>query len=165
MKWKLICGVPKASSEAKEIINMADLPIGPGTLVRSSRAGHIYAIKTKSKLYGRERSLVVYTNSERGIKEADSRNEVLAVVGKELDELSEEGRDKSEKHLHSKIKSLVNSWFNFIDARGSRKKEDPRIVWSYKRQELRLTESIAPMESGRNDSLKEETRHVNSLKM
>jgi transposase len=140
MKWKLICGIPKTSNEAKEIICMTDVPIGPGTLVRSSRAGHIYAIKTKSKLYGRERSVVVYTNRERGVKEADARNEVLAIVGKKLDELSEEGKDKSEKHLQSKMKSIVNSCSNFIDARVSRKKEGPRIVWSYKKQELRLAE-------------------------
>jgi len=103
--------------------SMTDVPIGPGTLVRSSRAGHIYAIKTKSKLYGRERSVVVYTNRERGVKEADARNEALAIVGKELDELSEEGKDESEKHLHSKMKSIVNPWSNFIDARVSRKKD------------------------------------------
>ena len=140
MEWKLICGIPKTSNEAKEIIRMTDVLIGPDTLVRSSRAGHIYAIKTKSKLYGRERSVVVYTNRERGIKEADDRNEALAIVGKELDELCEKGKAKSEKHLHSKIKFILNSWSNFIDARVSRKKEGPRIVWSYKKQELKLAE-------------------------
>jgi transposase len=140
MEWKLICGIPKTSKEAKEIISMTDVPIGPDTLVRSSRAGHIYAIKTESKLYGRERSVVVYTNRERGIKETDSRNEALAIVGRELDELSEKGTDWSEKRLHSKIKTILNSWSNYIDARVSRKKEGPRIVWSYKKQELKLAE-------------------------
>jgi transposase len=140
MEWKLICGIPKTSKEAKEIISMTDVPIGPDTLVRSSRAGHIYAIKTESKLYGRERSVVVYTNRERGVKETDSRNEALAIVGRELDELSEKGTDWSEKRLHSKIKTILNSWSNYIDARVSRKKEGPRIVWSYKKQELKLAE-------------------------
>jgi transposase len=140
MEWKLICGIPKTSKEAKEIISMTDVPIGPDTLVRSSRAGHIYAIKTESKLYGRERSVVVYTNRERGVKETDSRNEALAIVGRELDELSEKGKDWSEKRLHSKIKTILNSWSNYIDARVSRKKEGPRIVWNYKKQELKLAE-------------------------
>lgn len=140
MDWKLICGIPKTSKEAKEIISMTDVPIGPDTLVRSSRAGHIYAIKTESKLYGRERSVVVYTNRERGIKETDSRNEALAIVGRELDELSGKGKDWSEKRLHTKIKTILSSWSNFIDDRVSRKKEGPRIVWSYKKQELKLAE-------------------------
>lgn len=100
------------------------------------------AIKTRSKLYGRERSLVVYTNRERGVKDADARNEALAILGRELDELSEKGKDWSEKRLHSQIKSILNSWSDFIDARVSRKKEGARIVRSYKKQELRLAESI-----------------------
>ena len=91
-------------------------------------------------MYGRERSLVVYTNRERGVKDADARNEALAIIGRELDELSEKGKDWSEKRLHSQIKSILNSWSDFIDARVSRKKEGARIVWSYKTQELRLAE-------------------------
>jgi len=142
MGWKLICGIPKTLNEAKEIISVTDVLIGPGTLARSSRAGHIYAIKTRGKLYGRERSLVVYTNRERGVKEADTRNEALAIIGKELDALSEKGKDWSEKRLHSQIKSILNSWSDFIDARVSRKKEGTRIVWGYKKQDLRLAESI-----------------------
>jgi hypothetical protein len=71
----LICGIPKTSKEAKKAISTTEVPIGPDTLARSSRAGHIYAIKTRSILYGRERSLVVYTNRERGVKEADTRIE------------------------------------------------------------------------------------------
>jgi len=100
------------------------------------------AIKTRSKLYGRERSLVVYTSRERGVKDADARNEALAILGRELDELSEKGKDWSEKRLHSQIKSILNSWSDFIDARVSRKKEGARIVRSYKKQELRVAESI-----------------------
>ena len=93
-------------------------------------------------MYGRERSLVVYTNRERGVKDADARNEALAIIGRELDELSEKGKDWSEKRLHSQIKSILNSWSDFIDARVSRRKEGARIVWSYKTQELGVAERI-----------------------
>mgnify|MGYP001141296610 CR=1 FL=1 len=65
----------------------------------------------------------------------------LAIIGRELDELSEKGKDWSEKRLHSQIKSIVSSWSDFIDARMSRKKEGTRVVWSYKKQELKLVES------------------------
>jgi len=33
MGWKLICGIPKTSKEAKEIISMTNVPIGPDTLL------------------------------------------------------------------------------------------------------------------------------------
>jgi hypothetical protein len=91
--WKLICGVPKTSKEAKEIIGITEIPIGPDSLVRSSHAGHIYAMKTRSELYGKERSAIVYANRERSVRDADARNEALAVIGNGLNELSRIGKD------------------------------------------------------------------------
>jgi transposase len=73
-EWKLISGIPKTSNEAKEILSMTEIPIGPDTLARSTRNGCIYAIKTERKLFGRKRSAIVYTNRESGIKEADARS-------------------------------------------------------------------------------------------
>jgi len=56
-----------------------EVPIGRVHLPTVVERGtYIYAIKTRGKLYGRERSVVVYTNRERGVKEADARNEALA---------------------------------------------------------------------------------------
>ena len=138
--WKLICGVPKTSNEAKGIIGKTEIPIGPDSLVRSSQAGHIYAIKTRNELYGQERSTIVYSNRERIVRDADARNEALAVIGSCLDDLSQTGKDWSEKKLHAQIKSIIGKWSSYVDVSVSRKKDHPRIDWSYKRQELRNAE-------------------------
>ncbi len=138
--WKLICGVPKTSNEAKGIIGKTEIPVGPDSLVRSSQAGHIYAIKTRNELYGRERSAIVYANRERSARDADARNEALAVIGRGLDDLSQTGKGWSEKKLHDQIKGIVGKWSDFVDVRVSRKKDLPRIEWSYRRQELRNAE-------------------------
>lgn len=138
--WKLICGVPKTSNEAKGIIGKTEIPIGPDSLVRSSQAGHIYAIKTRNVLYGRERSAIVYTNRERSVRDADARNEALVVISSCLDGLSQTGKDWSEKKLHAQIESIVGKWSSYIDVSVSRKKDLPRIDWSYRRQELRNAE-------------------------
>lgn len=140
--WKLVCGVPKTSDEACNLIETADIPINPTTLARSSQAGHIYAVKSTGKLYGDDRTTVVYTNREREVKKADSRNEALAVIGKELDELSEHGKSLSEKELRKKMKTIIGKWDNFIDAHVSRKKNGPRIKWTYKKRELRRAEQL-----------------------
>jgi hypothetical protein len=120
--WKLICGVPKTSKEAKEIIGKTKIPISPDSLVRSSHAGHIYAIKTENELFGKERSTIVYANRERSVKDADARNEALSVIGESLNELSQTGKDWSEKRLHDRIKNIVGQWSGFIDASVRRKK-------------------------------------------
>lgn len=139
--WKLICGVPKTSLEAKEIIGTTEIPVNPETLVRSSRAGHIYAVKSKGTLYGMEGSAIVYTNRERGVRDADARNEALAAIGRELDELGRIGKNWSEKRLHSKINTIMGSWSRFIVARVSRKNDDmQRISWSYRMKEIKAAE-------------------------
>jgi len=130
----------KTSNEAKGIIGKTEIPIGPDSLVRSSHAGHIYAIKTRNELYGRERSAIVYSNRERSVRDADARNEALSVIGSCLDGLSRTGKDWSEKKLHAQIKSIIGKWSSYVDVRVSRKKDQPRIDWSYKRQELRNAE-------------------------
>jgi transposase len=139
--WKLICGVPKTSLEAKEIIGTTEIPVNPETLVRSSRAGHIYAVKAKGMLYDMDGSAIVYTNRERGVRDADARNDALAAIGSELDELGRIGKNWSEKRLHSKINTIMGSWKRFIVARVSRKNNNmQRISWSYKKQEIKAAE-------------------------
>jgi transposase len=138
--WKLICGVPKTSKEAKEIIGKTKIPISPDSLVRSSQAGHIYAIKTENELFGKERSTIVYANRERSVRDADARNEALAVIGESLKELSQTGKDWSEKRLHNRIKNIVGQWSDFIDINVRRKKDGPRFDWCYDRKKLRSAE-------------------------
>lgn len=70
-----------------------DIPIWPETLIWSSKAGHIYAIKTDDSLFGFDDIAILYCNREGAVKDADLRNEVLAVIGDDLDELSEIGND------------------------------------------------------------------------
>lgn len=138
--WKLICGVPKTTKEARETIIRAKIPVGPETLVRSSKAGHIYAIRTGNALYGMNDTAIVYSNRERAVKDADSRNEALAVIGQDIDELSRTRKDWSEKRLHARMNELIGSWSDLISASVSRKGDGPRIVWSYNKQELKKAE-------------------------
>jgi transposase len=141
LKWKLICGVPKTLNDVKTIIKATDVPANPDTLARSSKAGHIYAIKTKGGLYGRERSVVVYTNRERAIRDADARNEALALIGRELDEWGEKGKNWSEKRLRDKAELIVKPYTKHIEWRISRK-DGPRIRWSYSKSGLREVEHL-----------------------
>ena len=138
--WKLISGVPKTLKKAKEIIAETEIRIGPESLVRSSQAGHIYAEKTVNQIYGKPRSTFVYENRSRGVRDSDARNEALSVIGQDLDELSLYGKHWPEKKLHAKIESIVGTWSDYFDVTVSRKLDDPRIKWSYKRNELREAE-------------------------
>ncbi|MCG7849867.1 MAG: IS1634 family transposase, partial [ANME-2 cluster archaeon] len=138
--WKLICGIPKTLKEVKNIIDSMDVPLNPLTFVHKSRTGHIYAIRTRDQLFGKERSVVIYTNQERRTSKINAQNEVLADIGQHLNALSEEGNDWSEAHLHKAIKTIVGSWEDYVFTRVKRKGNGPRIEWKYKSQEIAAAE-------------------------
>jgi transposase len=138
--WKLISGVPKTSKDAKEAIAQMEIRISPESLVRSSRAGHIYAEKTVYQIFGKLRSTFIYENRERGVKDSDARNEALYVIGQDLDALAVTGKGWSEKRLHGKIESIIGPWSDYIDVIVSRKLDEIRVKWSYKKHELRKAE-------------------------
>jgi len=66
-------------------------------------------------LYGKERKVTVYVNENRRVRERNALNETLAVIGVELDELSEKGKDWSEGKLHKEIKERVGDYEDYID--------------------------------------------------
>lgn len=98
------------------------------------------AEKTVRRLYGKQRSVFVYENRSRGVKDSDARNEALLIIGQDLDALSLDGKNWSEKKLHAKIESIVGTWSDYFDVIVSRKLDGPRVRWSYKKNELREAE-------------------------
>lgn len=140
--WKIICGVPKTSKAVKDILKNTDLKCSWNSLIRSSKAGHIYATGISDKLYGKERKLTIYTNREKGIKDANSRNEALSSIESGLIELKEEGSNWSEKKLHAEIKKIIGEYGRFVTATVSRKGNGPRIKWKFNNREINETEMM-----------------------
>ena len=134
--WNLICGVPKNSNEAREIINSTDVKIEPGTFVHKSKSDHIYAVKTRKQLFGKERSVVVYLNQERCVNKINDQNLALSEIGIKLNILGDDGKDKSEAELHKNIDSIVGNWKDYFHIRVKRKSNGPRIEWKYKKREV-----------------------------
>ena len=135
--WDLICGIPKTSNDAVDIITRTEIQCNPLTFVRKSKCGSIYAEKVTGTLYGRERSVVVYLNPNRRLNVVDARNQALSEIGEELDSLSDRGANWSEKDLHSEIDRIVGNWKKYIHVTVSRKPTGPRVNWKYRQDVLR----------------------------
>ena len=138
--WKLICGIPKTSSKVRDIIKRTEIKFSWDTLARASKAGHIYAVKTKCPLYGKERMLTVYTNHERGTKDMNSRNEALVSIDDALRDLERSSSKRSERELHAAIRSIVGEYGRFISTKVSRKSTGPRITWKFNSREISKAE-------------------------
>lgn len=135
--WKVICGVPKSSNEVLEIIDNTDIPVDPTTFTHKSRTDTIYSVNTSGTLYGEERKVTVYVNENRRVRERNALNETLAVIGVELDDLSEKGKNWSEGKLHKEIKKIVGDYNDYIDTIVKRKSDCPRIEWDFKSKAIK----------------------------
>jgi hypothetical protein len=86
--WEIICGVPKISPDAKNILKMADVPLNPEYFV-PSRNGDVYAIQKEGTLDGKDRKVTVYVNTQKGLNEIKRKNMACVAIGYELSELQE----------------------------------------------------------------------------
>ena len=134
--WKLICGVPKTLKEVRDIITDTDVPTDPGTFVHKSRTGHLYAVKTRRRLFGKESAAVVCINQDGRMDRINAQNEALADIGEELDALSEKGKGWGEARLHKEIDAILGSWKKCVRTRVKRVGNGPRIEWGYKTREI-----------------------------
>lgn len=114
MGWKVICGIPKISTEAKNVIMAADITENPEFLVPCKNTGELYARKVKANLYGKIRELVVYKNVTKAAKSLVRRNRAIYEITQDLIRLMEKLIFPSQKELKIAVKSILNGWSSFF---------------------------------------------------
>jgi len=140
--WHLICGVPKSVDAAVDILKATDLECTHDTLVRSSKAGHVYAQKVRESLYGAERDLVVYINRERTVHEADARNEALVTVKDDLQTFAAKAERWGESRIRGGAGKIIGEYRNIVRPTVSRKGDGPRLRWAINGKKIRRLESL-----------------------
>lgn len=139
MGWKVICGVPKISDDAKSIIMRTEIPESPDSLVPCKNTGELYAYKIQAELYGQMRETVVYKNVTKAAKSLIRRNKAIYEVSQELDHLKSELNFNSQKELKLVVKGILNGWKRFFIIEYP---EDEKIVgFSWSVNEKRVFEA------------------------
>ena len=112
--WKVICGVPKISKDAKKMVQNADIPETPENLVPCKNIGELYAVKIRAQLYGKEREAVVYRNVTKATGRLVKRNRAIHEISGELNWLKENIDVKTQNLLHDKIARILEGWKSFF---------------------------------------------------
>src|SRR4030066_429775 len=107
MGWNLLGGISKGNPGAGPILLNTEIPETPETYVKESKTGPVYAVKMTGKIFGENRTLAVYSNAERAMREREERNRELQAIGTGLTYLATKGTDKDESELHAAIKTIV----------------------------------------------------------
>ena len=140
--WKLICGIPRNVSGAKQILGSSTVPVRRDTLVKVSDGDHIYATTVKARLYGKERRMVLYLNRERGVRDATSRHEALLQIEEELEHLMHEPWSGTEKDLREKVKKIVGEYGPYIQVSIPRGEDPPLVKWSFRDRKVQEIEKF-----------------------
>lgn len=139
--WKIICGIPKISNEAKKIVMTTEISESPGNLVPCKKTGELYACKVKARLYGDERNVIVYRNVTKGAKSLVKRNKAIFEISQELRTLQEKNHCSSQKELKIEINSILSGWSSFFVIQFPHKETPLDFSWSI--NEERLAEARA----------------------
>ena len=112
--WKVICGVPKISNDAKKMVQNTDIPENQENLVPCKNVGELYAVKIRAQLLGKEREAVVYRNVTKATGRLIKRNRAIHEISGELNQLKENIYVKTQNLLHDKISKILEGWKSFF---------------------------------------------------
>ncbi|MDO8873372.1 MAG: IS1634 family transposase [Methanoregula sp.] len=112
--WKVICGVPKISSDAKKMVQNVDIPGTQENLVPCKNIGELYAVKIRAQLYGKEREAVVYRNVTKAAGCLVKRNRAIHEISGELNKLKKNIDVKTQELLRNKISKILEGRKSFF---------------------------------------------------
>ena len=115
--WKIICGLPKTSKVVQNILLETSIPTTPQYKIKNSECGHIYAKKIRARVFGKVRSVVVYSNMNAGIRDTEERNENLQSYSVRLDHILKNEENLKEKQLNDHLIKILKSYYRFFTFR------------------------------------------------
>ena len=128
--WKIICGLPKTSKVVQNILLETSIPTTPQYKIKNSECGHIYAKKIRARVFGKVRSVIVYSNMNAGIRDTEERNDVLQSYSHSLNQILKNEENQNKKKLNDHLIKLLKSYYRFFAFRF--KKIDGHITGEWK---------------------------------
>jgi transposase len=112
--WRVLCGVPKSSKDARALVAGTEVHLEPGCLVPCKRSGELYATKVTGELFGKTRDVVVYLNVNTATKCLVERNRAIHDATRELERLEQAGRSMKMTELEPKIRAAIDEISSFF---------------------------------------------------
>ena len=140
--WKIICGIPKTRTDVQEILSNVEVPLKLQNMVPSSNTRDLYAVRIKGQLYGKERSVIVYTGASRRINSIVERNSELERIKSEICKLNLQTHEFSKKEIEKKISDITGNKCKFFNISIDGRKKFSKIFCEYNLEELEEREAL-----------------------
>lgn len=140
--WKLICGVPRGSDEAKGILEDTNVLTTVTNRVRTTGSSALYAKRGGGSLFGKQNAGVVYVNLAKRTDIIDARNELLVEIGYFLDNLMEGCEGLSESKIKTKIEEIVGDYAEFFKIDLIKGGTEFSLIWAYNDEAIEKAVSL-----------------------
>jgi len=134
--WKIICGLPKTSKVVQNILLETNIPTTPQYKIKNSECGHIYAKNIRARVFGKVRSVVVYSNMNAGIRDIEERNENLQSYSIRVDHILKNEENLNEKQLNDHLTKILKSYYRFFTFRFIKSNSHVTGEWEFKDDEI-----------------------------
>lgn len=134
--WKIICGLPKTSKVVQKILLETNIPTTPQYKIKNSECGHIYAKKIRARIYGKVRSVIVYSNKNAGIRDTEERNEILQSYSARLDHILNNEENLNKKQLIDRLIKILKSYYRFFIFRIDQSNDKVTGKWEFNDEEI-----------------------------
>ncbi len=134
--WKIICGLPKTSKPVQNILLETIIPSTPQYKIKNSECGHIYAKKIRAKVYGKNRSIIVYFNMNAGIRDTEERNNILQAYSIKVDQVLKNKDGMDEKQLLKTLKMTLKTYCRFFIFQFKTTGQQISGEWEYNNEEI-----------------------------
>ena len=140
--WKILCGVPKSSKDAKSIVASSDIPTDPEFLVPCKKSGELYATKVTAQLFGMTREVVVYLNVHKATRCLIERNRAIHDASLELNRLGQSLKPMKKDELEKKIKAVLDEVSPFFNVNYVGSDDACRFDWEIDQERINLAKRL-----------------------
>ena len=138
--WEIICGVPKISADVKNILKDTDVPLIPSYFV-PSKNGDVYALQKDAKIYGKDRTVTVYVNTQKRLNEIKRKNMACVAIEYELSELQERCACLTRQELDEELADILGNQDKFFKVEASGSDGKLEMKWEYNNESIETSQA------------------------
>ena len=136
-KWKIITGIPKNTTEVKDILASIAVPMHMDNMIPLQKNGELYAIQTVTPLFGSDRKVTVCLNPDTVNNDIHERNLALRMIREELKTLELSCSGDSASSIQMKVKKIIHGWTRFVTYTVKEEKSGYSLIWSFNEECIR----------------------------
>jgi len=138
--WEIICGVPKITTDAKNILKNTDVPLTPECFV-PSKNGDVYALQKEGKLYGKDRKVTVYVNTQKRLNEIKRKNMACVAIEYELSDLQERCTSLTREEIDEEVEDILGNLAQYFNIEVGGSDGNLALKWEYNKESIELSQA------------------------